>query len=177
MFVNFNFPSTYRRFARFTVRPSTVADSHGGVWFTLLVLLATVILLVLGTRVVGNPPTEPFGVTAELVDVPPHIPIPGPEDLPNRVLRVEAVGAGMPAARLGLKRGDLIVAIDSMRFTTTAGFRHALWCSSDRPSFLVWRAASRKLTIQNVPYAHRQPDPDEVAPQLPDSYWMSIDIR
>jgi hypothetical protein len=52
-----------------------------------------------------------------------------------------------------------------------------LLCSSDRPSFLVWRTRPGKLTIQNIPYPHRQLDPDQIGPQLPDSYWMSIDIR
>lgn len=152
------FESTLRQFAWMILAAGLVAPSVASVAF-------------------GLPPTEPIGVNGEIVDVPARVGIPGPANLPNRVFRVDSVSADMPAAKLNLERGDLIVAIDSMRFTTMAGFRHALWCSSDRPSFLVWRARAGKLTIHNVPYPHRQPDPELNRPQPPDSYLMSIDIR
>jgi S1-C subfamily serine protease len=161
----------------------SVPSSHSSVTISgmlvafLIAMGAVVAVLILASAAGGNPPVAPLGVNGELIDVPPKIFIPGPEKLPNRVFRVDSASPDMPVAKLKLDRGDLIVAIDSMRFTSMAGFRHALWCSSDRPSFLVWRARQGKLTIHNIPYPHRQPDPDLNRPQPPDSYWMSIDIR
>jgi hypothetical protein len=161
----------------------SVPSSHSSVTISgmlvafLIAMGAIVAVLILASAASGNPPIPPLGVNGEVVDVPPRVFIPGPEKLPNRVFRVDKVFSDMPAAKLNLESGDLIVAIDSMRFTTMAGIRHALLCSSDRPSFLVWRDRQGKLTIHNVPYPHRQPDPDLNRPQPPDSYWMSIDIR
>lgn len=145
--------------------------------FVIVTWLAIFLALALASIAKGTPPVEPLGVQGVLIDVPARVDIPGPEGLPNRVFRVDAVSPDMPAAHLRLAPGDMIVAIDSTRFTTMAGFRHALVCSSDRPSFLVWRARLGRLTIHNVPYPHRQPDLDFCMPQPPDSYWMSIDIR
>ncbi|MEI7687526.1 MAG: hypothetical protein WCL32_21165 [Planctomycetota bacterium] len=167
-----------RRAAVLSMPPSHSSVTISGMRVACLIAMGAVAaVLILASAANGNPPVPPLGVKGEVIDVPPRVFIPGPENLPNRVFRVDKVFADMPAAKLKLESGDLIVAIDSMRFTTMAGIRHALLCSSDRPSFLVWRARQGKLTIHNIPYPHRQPDPDLNRPQPPDSYWMSIDIR
>jgi hypothetical protein len=80
------------------------------------------------------------------------------------------------AARLGLERGDVIVSIDAMRFTTLAGYEHALGCATDYPSLLIREGQTGQLSHRSGWFPHRQFDLESCRPKPPDSYRMSIAI-
>lgn len=121
-------------------------------------------------------PAPPLGINGTLVDLPDRV-VPAPSELPNRGIRVNRVYAETPAARLGLERGDVVVAVDTMRFTSYAGYRHASACSGDRPSFVIVDVRTGRLIRRSVEFPHRRPDDAWCQPHPPDTYLMSIDFR
>jgi hypothetical protein len=131
-------------------------------------------LLVLPALGEAPPPAPIMGMNATLIDLNPSIGVPAPEGIANRGLRVHHVTRGTPAAHLGLERGDILVSVDSMRFTTYAGFQHALRCSGDRPSFIIIDVNTGRLLRRATNLPHQQPEVCEPIP--PESYWMSIDL-
>jgi len=122
------------------------------------------------------PPSPVLGVDVTLVNLNSQT-LPAPHSLPNRGLRIDRVYAHTVAARLGLEPGDIVVSIDSMRFTTMAGFRQALVCAGQRPSFLIIDVNTHRLVRRSVDMPHRTPDGGYCRPMPPDSYLMAIDLR
>jgi len=121
-------------------------------------------------------PSPPLGINGTLIPLADRV-VPAPSDLPNRGIRVNRVYPDTPAARLGLEPGDIIVSIDSMRFTSYVGYRHALACSGHRASFVIVDMRTGRLIRRSVEFAHRRPDDAWCEPHPPDTYLMSIDFR
>ena len=97
--------------------------------------------LVLGLSVVllatapagGVEPQQPLlGFDGRLVDLPARV-LPTMGNLPSRGMRVERLRFGSPAQQIGLEPGDMIVSIDGMRFTSHAGYLHALRVPDSAP--------------------------------------------
>jgi hypothetical protein len=148
-------------------KPRSVAFCGGCV---LLLILAA------ATSISAIPPAPVFGVDADIVDLSPYGVVPGPYGVPNRGLLIRRVFRNTPAAHMGLERGDILIAIDSVRFTTMAGVRQALRCAGDRPSLVLLDVRSGRLIRRTAWFPHRQPDPVFCEPSPPDSYYMSIDL-
>lgn len=142
-----------------------------------MILASAVLLGVWGVQTSYGeaPPAVPtMGMNATLIDLNQRIGVPAPDGTANRGLRVNRVTRGMPASRLGLEPGDIVVSVDSMRFTTYTGFQHALRCAGDRPSFIIVDVNTGRLIRRATELPHQQPEVCE--PRAPESYWMSIDL-
>jgi S1-C subfamily serine protease len=144
----------------------------------LLISLASLAVLFLVTaRSAKAQPLDPprLGFRGTLVAVDPRE-IPAPDEFANQGMRVDSVTRGTPAARLGLERGDVIISVDSMRFTTQAGYLHALRCAGQQPSLIIRNVRTGELIRRSVSLPHQLPPDDEAGPQPPDTYLMSIDL-
>jgi hypothetical protein len=118
-----------------------------------------------------------LGFTGTLVDLDPRIGLPTLEELASRGMRVDQVTAGTPAARMGLERGDILISIDSMRFTSQEGYLHALRCAGQRPSLIIYDTRTKRFIRRSVELPHAELPLDEAVPRPPHSYWMSIDLE
>ena len=116
-----------------------------------------------------------LGINAVIVDLNPRTGVPAPQGVASRGLKINRVDRGTPGAQLGLQPGDVIVSVDSMRFTTYEGFQHALTCAGQRPSFIIIDVNTGRLVRRATNLPHQSPNVCE--PMKPDSYWMSIDLR
>jgi len=121
--------------------------------------------------------TPRLGFRGTIVDLGPNAAVPAPDGVPNRGIRVDSVQANTPAARMGFERGDVIVAIDVMRFTTLEGYFQALRCSEQRPSIVLINVRNGKLVRKSASLPHVMPSDDECGARPPDSYLMSIDLE
>lgn len=125
----------------------------------------------------STPPSPSLGVDGDIVDLPRRSVVPPSPDYPNRGFRITRVHPRTPAAAMGLERGDIIISIDTMRFTSMKGLRHALVCAGQRPSILIVNVRTGNFVRRSVNLPHREPDFDYCVPQPPDSYGMSIDLE
>lgn len=144
--------------------------------------LSIVAVLLIGSgaalsRAEAQVPVQPrLGFSGTLIDLNPRLDIPAPEGIVSRGMRVDSVTRGTPAAHLGLERGDVVISIDSMRFTTQAGYLHALRCAGQKPSLIIRNIRTGELIRRSVSLPHAEPPVDQAGPQLPDTYLMSIDL-
>lgn len=125
----------------------------------------------------GIPPSPALGVDGDIIDLPRRSVVPAPSDSPNRGFRISRVHPRTPAAAMGLERGDIIISIDSMRFNSMRGLRHALTCAEQRPSLVIVNVRTGDFVRRSVKLPHRRPDPEDCGPQPPDSYGMAIDLE
>lgn len=136
------------------------------------------LLLFFAAVVQGETAQYPYhrhlGVNGVIIEVDSYG-VPGPSYLPNVGFRIDRVYRHTPAARMGLEPGDVIVSIDSMRFTTLAGARHAMRCAGQHPSLLLVDVRTGGLIRRSVYFPHWEPAPELCEPRLPDTYLMSID--
>lgn len=121
--------------------------------------------------------TPKLGFQGTIVALGPRAAVPAPDGVPNRGLRVDSVKAGTPAARMGLERGDILIAIDTMRFTSLEGYYQALRCSGQRPSIILINVRNGQLTRKSTALPHAAPPDEECGARPPHSYLMSIDLR
>jgi S1-C subfamily serine protease len=121
--------------------------------------------------------TPRLGFQGTVVDLKPDVGVPAPDGVPNRGIRVDSVRPNTPAARMGLERGDIVIAIDVMRFTTLEGYYQALRCSGQRPSIVLINVRNGRLTRKSISLPHEMPSDDECGARPPDSYLMSIDLE
>lgn len=121
--------------------------------------------------------TPRLGFQGTIVDLGPRAVVPAPDGVPNRGIRVDSVQANTPASRMGFERGDIIVAIDVMRFTTLEGYFQAVRCSEQRPSIVLINVRNGKLVRKSISFPHPMPSDDECGARPPDSYLMSIDLE
>jgi S1-C subfamily serine protease len=121
--------------------------------------------------------TPRLGFQGTIVDLGPRAVVPAPDGVPNRGIRIDSVQMNTPAARMGFERGDIIVAIDVMRFTTLEGYFQAVRCSGQRPSIVLINVRNGKLVRKSTSFAHATPSDDECGARPPDSYLMSIDLE
>lgn len=121
--------------------------------------------------------TPRLGFRGTVVDLGPRAVVPAPDGVPNRGIRIDSVQMNTPAARMGFERGDIIVAIDVMRFTTLAGYFQAVRCSEQRPSIVLINVRNGKLVRKSVSLPHAMPSDEECGARPPDSYLMSIDLE
>ena len=136
-----------------------------------------------GSILAGMTTLAVWMVSLAIAEAPPRTPtmlaprlgVPAPEGTANRGLRVDRITHNLPAARLGLEVGDIVVSVDSMRFTSYGGFQHALRCAGQRPSFIITDVRTGRLMRRTTDLPHQQPRVCEPVP--PDSYWMSVDLR
>ncbi len=128
-------------------------------------------------RAEAPPQGQPkLGFTGTIVDMPKDFEIPAPEGLPNRGIRVDRVNASGPAAKMGLERGDIIVAIDIWRFTTLEGYLQALRCAEQRPSIYIRNVRNGKLIRRTIDLPH-QVNEEECMAKSPHTYWIAIDLE
>lgn len=136
-----------------------------------------VLALTSGPGLAIEPASHPLlGFNGTLVDLPSNSVVPGPGDLPNRGMRVDTISRGTPASRAGLERGDTLISIDSMRFTTFAGYHQALRCSGQRPSLMIIDRRTGRLVRRSVDLPHKEPAEGECGARPPDTYLMAIDL-
>jgi S1-C subfamily serine protease len=121
--------------------------------------------------------TPRLGFQGTIVTLGSRAVVPAPEGVPNRGIRVDSVKIGTPAARMGLEKGDILISIDSMRFTSLAGYFQALHCSGPRPSLLLINVRNGQLTRKSTSLPHAMPSDEKCGPRPPDSYLMSIDLE
>lgn len=121
--------------------------------------------------------TPRLGFQGTIVDLGSSAVVPAPDGIPNRGLRVDSVKANTPAARLGLEKGDILISVDSMRFTTLEGYFQAMRCSGARPSILLINVRNGVLTRRSTSLPHQVPRNSECGPNPPESYLMSIDLE
>ena len=101
---------------------------------------------------------------------------PSPDKVPNKGLRIESVRRGWPAAQMGLETGDIVVSIDSMRFSTLDGYRQALRAAGQRPSIVLIDVRTGKLRRKSCNLPHQEPAEEDRKAKPPHSYLMSIDL-
>ena len=148
---------------------------------SMLVVGAVFCVTVLGdwftaSAVAQTPPKQPqLGLQGNLVSLKGRG-IPAPDDVPNVGIRVESVKRGTPAAAMGLEPGDIIVSIDSMRFTTLDGYRYALRAAGQRPSILLLDVRTKKVIRRTCHVPHQQAPESEREPRPPETYLMMIDL-
>lgn len=121
--------------------------------------------------------TPKLGFQGTIVTLGPQAAVPAPDGVPNRGLRIDSVKAGTPAARMGFERGDILIAIDTMRFTSLEGYYQALRCSGQRPSIILINVRNGQLVRKSTSLPHQVPSDEECGARPPDSYLMSIDLR
>lgn len=141
------------------------------------IVSAVVFGMFVAVATAGAVETPRLGFRGTVVDLGRAAVVPAPDGVPNRGLRVDAVQANTPAARMGLERGDIIVAIDIMRFTTLEGYFQALRCSGQRPSIVLINVRNGRLIRKSIALPHQTPPDDECGARAPDSYLMSIDLE
>lgn len=147
-----------------------------GKWVSIVAGMTILAMWMVSLALADAPPRTPtMGMNATLIDLAPRLGVPAPEGTANRGMRVNRITQNLPAARLGLELGDIVVSVDSMRFTSYGGFQHALRCAGQRPSFIIIDVRTGRLVRRTTDLPHQQPRGCEPAP--PDSYWMSIDLR
>lgn len=123
------------------------------------------------------PPIQPkLGMQGELARIDDSV-VPSHPDYPNRGMKVLEVTPGLPAARLGLERGDIVVSIDSMRFTDMQGYLQALRCAGQKPSLIIVNVRNGQLVRRSVHLPHQMPPEEELGADPPHSYLVSIDLR
>lgn len=151
-----------------------IARSIFGVW---MVGVATICADLLPTTAsAADLPAQPqMGFRGDIVRLKANT-VPAPEGVPNVGIRVDFVRTGSPAARMGLETGDIVVSIDSMRFTTLDGYRYALRAAGQRPSVLLIDARTGKLRRRPCDLPHRQPPENERKPKPPETYVVMIDL-
>lgn len=118
-----------------------------------------------------------LGFSGTLVDLDPRIGLPTLEELPSRGMRVDQVTVGTPAALMELERGDIVISIDSMRFTSQAGYLHALRCAGQRPSLIIHDVRTKRFIRRSVDLPHVELPLDEAVPHPPETYLMAIDLE
>lgn len=130
----------------------------------------------LSESLAGDVPKQPLlGCSGNLVDMPGRL-IPAPDKAPNKGLQIESVRRGGPAAIMGLEAGDIIVSIDSMRFTSYDGYRQALRAAGQRPSIVLIDVRTGKLRRKSCNLPHQEPAEEDRKAKPPHSYLMSIDL-
>jgi S1-C subfamily serine protease len=121
-------------------------------------------------------PKQPLlGCSGNLVDMPKRL-VPSPDKVPNKGLRIESVRRGGPAAQMGLETGDIVVSVDSMRFSTLDGYRQALRAAGQRPSIVLIDVRTGKLRRKSCSLPHQEPTEDDRKANKPHSYLMAIDL-
>ena len=130
----------------------------------------------LSDSLAGEVPRQPLlGCSGNLVDMPKRL-VPSPDKVPNKGLRIESVRRGWPAAQMGLETGDIVVSIDSMRFSTLDGYRQALRAAGQRPSIVLIDVRTGKLRRKSCNLPHQEPAEEDRKAKPPHSYLMSIDL-
>jgi S1-C subfamily serine protease len=128
--------------------------------------------------VIGQAAETPrLGFRGTVVDLGPRAAVPAPNGVPNRGLRVDSVQANTPAARMGLERGDILISIDSMRFTSLEGYFQSLRCSGLRPSIVLINVRNGQLMRKSISLPHAIPSDKDCGARPPDSYLMAIDLE
>ncbi len=149
------------------------------VWTLLIVAIvshanADVITLPDGTRVaidrwedfVDDGPKQPkLGFSGTLVKLPQDMGV---------GMRINRVDRRSPASKMGLERGDIIVAIDNTGFTTWKGYYHALRRASQKPSIVLINVRTGRLIRRSCHIPHQQ---DWSEPQPPDSTYLAITLE
>jgi S1-C subfamily serine protease len=126
--------------------------------------------------VAADLPKQPLlGCSGNLVDMPKRL-VPSPDKVPNKGLRIESVRRGGPAAQMGLEAGDIVVSIDSMRFSTLDGYRQALRAAGQRPSIILIDVRTGKLRRKSCNLPHQEPAKEDRKAKPPQSHLMSIDL-
>jgi S1-C subfamily serine protease len=121
--------------------------------------------------------TPRLGFRGTVVDLNADAGIPAPDGVPNRGIRVQAVQANTPAARMGLEPGDVIISIDAMRFTSLEGYYQAVRCAGQRPSIVLINVRNGQFVRRSTSLPHTLPPDEACGPRPPDSYLMSIDLE
>lgn len=140
-------------------------------------MAAAIVMSAMSTEMLQAADAPRLGFQGTVVDLGRNAPVPSPDGVPNRGIRVDTVQANSPAARMGFERGDVIVAVDVMRFTTLAGYFQALRCSGQRPSIVLINVRNGQLVRKSTSLPHAVPSDDECGARPPDSYSMSIDLE
>jgi S1-C subfamily serine protease len=89
-------------------------------------------------------------------------------------MQVDSVSWGSPASRMGLERGDVIVNIDQVGFTSRTGYLQALRCASQRPSLIIRDVRTGHLIRRSCRLPHVE---NEGGPWEPDSFHLAIDLE
>jgi len=116
-----------------------------------------------------------LGFEGSLVKLSPRT-VPAPDDTPNMGMRVDSVQRGGSAWRMGLERGDIVISIDSMRFTSREGYLHALRAAGQRPSIILVDVRTGQLKRRTCNLPHRELSEADREPKAPDTYLMAIDL-
>jgi S1-C subfamily serine protease len=121
-------------------------------------------------------PKQPvLGFDGQLVNISKFLP--GQEGFANVGLQVDSVKRGTLAWKMGLERGDIIVAVDMMRFGTYKGYLQALRAAGQRPSIIVIDVRTQKMSRKSVNLPHAEPSDEDATPRKPDSYLVGITLE
>jgi S1-C subfamily serine protease len=123
-------------------------------------------------------PKQPqLGFEGHLVDVSEYLPGHDSAKAASMGMRVDKVKRGTPAWKMGLGAGDIVVSIDTWRFTTNKGYRQALRAAGQRPSIIVIDSSTKKMVRHPCSLPHVEPTETDLTPQTPDSYQMGITLE
>lgn len=94
----------------------------------------------------------PFGIGGKFINISSH-----PAALPEKQygLLVESVRTNSPAAKAGLKQGDILLTIENLYFSNSQGYRFALKTSPLLTNIVYIDAASRDVTRGQTFYPHK----------------------
>ena len=137
------------------------------------IALADVITLPNGDRVaidrwedfVDDGPKQPkLGFDGTLVRVPGYF---------GKGMRINRVDRGSLAAKMGLERGDVIVAIEDIGFRCWDGYYQALRCGSQSPRIGIINVRTGKFMWCRCRLPHNEPT--ERWPDEPHSFYIASD--